>query len=112
VTGAPGAQRSDSDPGLARERTRLAWSRTVLAFAAVGIVVLRKDVAAGVIVLATAPVVWLVGHVVAREARPERKSARLLVVTASVIVTAIVALLVAFLSHSPGSLDEIFPRHG
>jgi drug/metabolite transporter (DMT)-like permease len=102
----------EPDPGLARERTRLAWSRTVLAFAAVGIVVLRKDVAAGLVVLATAPVVWVIGHIVAREVNPERKSARLLVVTVSVIVTAVVALLVAFLSHSPGSLEEIFPRHG
>jgi hypothetical protein len=100
------------DPGLARERTRLAWSRTVLAFAAVGIVVLRKDVVGGLVVLATAPVVWIIGHLMAREVSPERKSARLLVVTVSVIVTAVVALLVAFLSHSPASLEEIFPRHG
>ena len=34
----------DADPGLARVRTSLAWTRTALSFAAVGAVALRKDV--------------------------------------------------------------------
>ena len=52
----------DADPGLARVRTSLAWTRTALSFAAVGAVVLRKDVIAGLLILATAPVIWRVGH--------------------------------------------------
>ena len=33
----------EADPGLAQARTSLAWTRTALSFAAVGAVVLRKD---------------------------------------------------------------------
>ena len=52
----------DADPGLARVRTSLAWTRTALSFAAVGAVALRKDVIAGLLILATVPVIWRVGH--------------------------------------------------
>ena len=52
----------DADPGLARVRTSLAWTRTALSFAAVGAVVLRKDVIAGLLILATAPVIWRLGR--------------------------------------------------
>jgi len=100
------------DPGLARERTRLAWARTAIAFAAVGAVVVRKDVLDGLVVLAGAPLVWAIGHYAVRHKRPEQASGRLLVVTLSVIVTAALATLVAFLGHSPASLDQILPRHG
>jgi hypothetical protein len=48
----------EADPGLARVRTSLAWTRTALSFAAVGAVALRKDVIAGLLILATAPVAW------------------------------------------------------
>jgi uncharacterized membrane protein YidH (DUF202 family) len=48
--GEPGAR----DQGLARERTSLAWTRTALSFAAVGGVMLRRDVVPGLIIL-TAP---------------------------------------------------------
>ena len=39
-------------PGLARERTSLAWTRTAISFAAVGGVVLKRDVVPGLILLA------------------------------------------------------------
>jgi hypothetical protein len=42
----------DADPGLARVRTSLAWTRTALSFAAVGAVALRKDVIAGLLIFA------------------------------------------------------------
>ena len=48
----------DADPGLARARTSLAWTRWALPFAAVGAVVLKKDVIAGLIIIAAAPVIW------------------------------------------------------
>ncbi len=84
----------DRDPGLARERTSLAWTRTALSFAAVGGVVLRKDVAAGLIIMAATPVVWELGRL-ARE-RPDRLRLRL--VTATIVAVAAVALAVT-LSH-------------
>ena len=40
----------DGDPGLARARTSMAWTRTALSFAAVGGVLLKKDVIAGLII--------------------------------------------------------------
>ena len=40
-------RRAGPDPGLARARTSLAWLRTAIAFAAIGGVILRRDVAAG-----------------------------------------------------------------
>jgi hypothetical protein len=52
----------DADPGLARVRTSLAWTRTALSFAAVGAVALRKDVIAGLLILAAAPVIWRLGR--------------------------------------------------
>ena len=36
-----------ADPGLARARTSLAWTRTALSFAAVGGVVLKRDLIPG-----------------------------------------------------------------
>jgi uncharacterized membrane protein YidH (DUF202 family) len=102
----------DLDPGLARERTRLAWSRTAIAFAALGAVVVRKDVIDGLVVLAGTPLVWAIGRFAARKKRPEQASGRLLAVSVTVMAAAVVALLVAFLGHSPASLQQIFPRHG
>ena len=44
----------DADPGLARVRTSLAWTRTALSFAAVGGVTLKKNVVAGLLILSAA----------------------------------------------------------
>jgi uncharacterized membrane protein YidH (DUF202 family) len=79
----------DRDPGLARERTSLAWIRTALSFAAVGGVVLKKDVITGLVILATAPVIWQVGRV-AHDLR-----GRLKLVTATIVAVSLVALAVA-----------------
>lgn len=79
----------DGDPGLARARTSLAWTRTALSFAALGGVVLRKDLVPGLIILAAAPVVWQLG----RLAHP--LPGRLKLVTVTIVVVALVALAVA-----------------
>ena len=79
----------DADPGLARVRTSLAWTRTALSFAAVGGVALKKDVVAGLIIMATAPVIWRLGRLAYHH------PARLRLVTAAIVAVAAVALVVA-----------------
>ena len=77
------------DPGAALARTSLAWTRTALSFAAVGVVVLRKDIVAGLIILAVAPVIWRLGHLT------HHRPGRLKLVTATIVAIALVALVVA-----------------
>jgi uncharacterized membrane protein YidH (DUF202 family) len=79
----------DADPGLARVRTRLAWTRTALSFAAVGAVTLKKDVVAGLLIMATAPVIWRLGGLAYHH------PARLRLVTVAIVAVAAVALVVA-----------------
>jgi uncharacterized membrane protein YidH (DUF202 family) len=109
----PPEELEDLVPGLARERTTLAWTRTAIAFAAVGAAMLRREPVAGVIVLAMTPVIWALGRFVGqRPARPELGSRRLLLVTVIVVVVSVLAVGVAFLGHSPSSLSQLLPRHG
>jgi uncharacterized membrane protein YidH (DUF202 family) len=79
----------DAPPGLARERTHLAWTRTALSFAAVGGVLLKRDVAAGLIVIATVPVIWELGRLASQH------PGRLKLVTATIVAVALVSLAVA-----------------
>jgi uncharacterized membrane protein YidH (DUF202 family) len=79
----------EGTPGLAQERTSLAWTRTALSFAAVGGVLLKRDVAAGLVVMATVPVIWELGHM------DHDSPGRLKLVTVTIVAVAVVALLVA-----------------
>jgi uncharacterized membrane protein YidH (DUF202 family) len=79
----------DGDPGLARARTSLAWTRTALSFGAVGGVVLKKDVVAGLIILIAVPVIWWLGRL------PYSRPGRLKLVTATIVVISLAALAVA-----------------
>jgi uncharacterized membrane protein YidH (DUF202 family) len=88
-TGPPGPPGS-RDPGLARERTSLSWTRTALSFAAVGGVVLKREVAVGLILLALAPVIYVLGRLA--YTRPEKHK----LVTATIVMVALVALVVSF----------------
>ena len=95
MTAAPGpsGQRGMApDPGLARERTTLAWTRTAISFAAVGGAVLKRDVVPGLILLALAPVVYLLGRLAAGPA------GKFKLITAAIVAVAVVALVVA-LTH-------------
>jgi uncharacterized membrane protein YidH (DUF202 family) len=82
----------DADPGLARARTSLAWTRTALSFAAVGVVVLRKDIVPGLIILAAVPVIWQLGRLA------HHRPGRLKLVTVTIVAVALVALAVAVTS--------------
>jgi uncharacterized membrane protein YidH (DUF202 family) len=82
----------ERDAGLARERTSLAWTRTALSFAAVGGVMLKREVIPGLIVLAIAPAIWQLGRL------PRRLPGRLKLITATAVAVALVALVVV-LTH-------------
>jgi uncharacterized membrane protein YidH (DUF202 family) len=92
--GAPGqpgtpAPSSPRDLGLARERTSLAWTRTAISFAAVGGVVLKREVIPGLILLVLVPVIYVLGHLA--YSRPEKHK----LVTGTIVAVAVVALVVA-----------------
>lgn len=91
----------DRDPGLARARTSLAWTRTAMAVAAVGGAILKRNIAVGVAVLAMSPVIWALGRlpVSGGTARPRQ----LLLMTVTIIAVALAALVVAFVGHGSPS---------
>jgi alkylation response protein AidB-like acyl-CoA dehydrogenase len=78
----------ESDPGLARERTSLAWTRTAISFAALGGAVLKVSVASGLIILAMAAIVWRLGWT----QRPGAQ--RLGLITVSVVAVALLSLVI------------------
>ena len=79
----------DADPGLARARTSLAWTRTALSFAAVGGVTLKENVVAGLLILSAALVIWRIGRL------DHHRPGRLKLVTATIVAVSVVALVVA-----------------
>ena len=79
----------DRDPGLARARTALAWTRTAIAFAAVAGVVLKTHLVPGLVLLCAAPAIWLLGRL------PHHRPGRLKLVTVTIVVVSLVALAVA-----------------
>jgi uncharacterized membrane protein YidH (DUF202 family) len=90
--GKPCPAPGDPDPGRARERTSLAWTRTALSFAAVGGVMLRKDVIPGLVILGTAPAIWQLGRLA------HHLPGRLQLVTATIVAIAVAALVITLIS--------------
>lgn len=97
------------DPGLARERTSLAFTRTAISFAALGGVVLKANVISGLLILAVTPVVWQLGRVsrsrAPRTDLPTVGATRLFVIAFSIVAVALLCFLVAIFGRSaPGGL--------
>jgi uncharacterized membrane protein YidH (DUF202 family) len=92
--GSPGQQppgpSGQRDAGLARERTSLAWTRTAISFAAVGGVVLKREVIPGLILLVLVPVIYMLGRLA------YSTPGKLKLVTGTIVAVALVALVVAF----------------
>jgi uncharacterized membrane protein YidH (DUF202 family) len=81
------------DPGLARERTSLAWGRTAISFAALGGTVLKASVVPGLVILLVAPAIWWIAH------RRMPGAERLWLITVSIVAVATLALAVALTGH-------------
>ena len=101
-------------PGLARERTSLAWTRTAISFAALGGVVLKANVITGLIILALAPVIWQLSRVTRGSLQkasastpvvPAVGATRLFIITVTIAAVALLCLIVAIFGKSvPGAL--------
>jgi uncharacterized membrane protein YidH (DUF202 family) len=100
-------------PGLAQERTSLAWTRTAIAFAALGGVVLKANVVTGLIILAVAPVIWQLGRVTRGgapasdqvPAMPVVGATRLFIIAVTIAAVALLCLIIAIFGKSvPGAL--------
>lgn len=96
----------EADPGLAAERTGLAWIRTAISFAAVGGVLLKTAPLAGVLVLGMSALVWSLGRLApGTDPVPgTRHSQKLLLVTATVAVVSSVALMLVLLNGPAAAL--------
>jgi uncharacterized membrane protein YidH (DUF202 family) len=79
-------------PGLARERTDLAWTRTAAGFAAVGLALVRMRPAVGLFVLAFCGAVWATGRV--RTAATQPRAVLLVTVVTTAVSLAALALVV------------------
>jgi uncharacterized membrane protein YidH (DUF202 family) len=95
----PPEEMEDIDPGLARERTELAWTRMAISFAALGGAILKTAPLAGVPVLAASALIWGLGHLPRRYegAEPSGRRHPLLLITVAVTAVALVALTAALM---------------
>jgi hypothetical protein len=94
----------DADPGLARERTELAWTRTAISFAAVGAAILKYRPLAGLPILVLSGVIWWLGHLPGTPGAGPRHDRRLLVMTVTTTAISVVALVLSFVVHGGGIL--------
>ncbi len=111
----PAEELEDLDPGLARYRTDLAWTRTAISFAALGAAIIKESPPAGGVVLAGSAFIWCTGWVTGspgragRAARVAGRAAgraadderRLLLVAIAVTAVAIAALVLALVAGGP-----------
>ena len=108
VTPGPADDIEDRDPGLARERTDLAWTRTAIAFAALGAAMLRTNAVAGALVMVTGAAVWGLGQLSARDFGPVGGRPRLgrrhtvQIITGATTLVSLVALLLVLLAPAQG----------
>ena len=100
----PGDDIEYADPGLARERTELAWTRTAIAFAALGAALLRFRPVVGVPVLGLSAVVWRLGRLPGTAGAADVRGRRLLLITVTTVAVSVVALVLSFLGPGIASL--------
>lgn len=104
----------EDDPGVGdpADRTRLAWTRTAIAFAAIGAAMLKESPVAGAVVLALSVPIWAATGRARRADDALTTLAGLRLVTVTVVLVALAALLIAFLARGPASLTDLIGHHG
>ena len=95
----PGDDIEYADPGLARERTELAWTRTAIAFAALGAAILKFRPVIGLPVLVLSAVVWRLGRLPGTAGAAAVRDRRLLLITVTTVGVSVVALVLSFLGQ-------------
>jgi uncharacterized membrane protein YidH (DUF202 family) len=85
-------------------RTRLAWTRTAVAFAAIGGAMLKLSPVAGLAVLVLSLPIWAVAR---GNGGTDLSLRGLRLVTVTVVIIAIAALVVAIFGRSPDSLGQL-----
>lgn len=94
----------DVDPALARERTDLAWTRTAISFAALGVAILKFRPLIGVPVMIFSVVIWSLG-LLSRQQRSRHTAARrMLLVTIAVTALSLAALAITLFGHASGGI--------
>jgi uncharacterized membrane protein YidH (DUF202 family) len=101
---APADDIEDADPGLARERTELAWTRTAISFAALGGVLLKSHPYAGVPILAVSAVIWELGRLARAPGAGHAQPRHLLLITVAVTGVSLAALVLSLLGSGSGGL--------
>jgi uncharacterized membrane protein YidH (DUF202 family) len=94
----------DTDPGLARERTELAWDRTAISFAALGGAILRSRPYAGIPVLVLSVLIWELGRLARGPGAGHSRARHLLLITVAITAVSIAALAITLLGPEPSGL--------
>jgi len=90
-----------ADPGKARERTDLAWTRSAISFAALGVLIGKIRPVAGLPVLIFSAIVWQLGQAPRRRIAASR---RILAVTIAISVMALIALVITLAGQGSSGL--------
>jgi uncharacterized membrane protein YidH (DUF202 family) len=91
-------------PGLARERTNLAWTRTAISFAALGIAILKANPPAGVPILIFSAVIWQLGRLSSHPGESRTVARRALLTTVAITALAVVALAITLFGRGAAGL--------
>jgi hypothetical protein len=87
----------NADPGLARARTALSWTRTAVSFAALGAVVVKSRPYAGIPILILSGLIWHLGRLASAPGTGPARARRLLVIAVAITGVSAVALAIALL---------------
>jgi uncharacterized membrane protein YidH (DUF202 family) len=101
---APADDIEDADPGLARDRTELAWTRTAISFAALGGLIIKNRPFAGLPVLVLSALIWVLGRLTSTTGAGQARARHLLLITVAVTGVSITALVITLLGPEASGL--------